>query len=181
MPLVLKAADRCRLLIYWSRLQLDAADFDILSHLERAVAFIDDVSGLEGGRVLVHCHRGVSRSGTIVIAYLMSRFRLRYGVRACVFASGGGDRGCDKKERRRWRLGGGVLWHHSLVVERLRCQSQTSPRLACAGERRRWHTREPAGQRWVQTEGFGSSLDDGRPDCAAKRVAQEPSHHEAIQ
>jgi hypothetical protein len=42
---------------------------DLLSHLDVACAFIDE--GKHYGSVLVHCHRGISRSASIVIAYLM--------------------------------------------------------------------------------------------------------------
>eukprot|EP00798_Chlamydomonas_sp_ICE-L_P028894 gene28894-32087_t len=43
---------------------------DILSILYDAFEFIDNATS-QGGRVLVHCSQGVSRSATIVIGYLM--------------------------------------------------------------------------------------------------------------
>lgn len=43
---------------------------DILAHIPKAIAFIDRALE-EDGRVLVHCVMGVSRSATIVAAYLM--------------------------------------------------------------------------------------------------------------
>lgn len=48
----------------------DCDDAPIAAHFDRCVAFIQ--SALEdGGAVLVHCFMGVSRSPTIVAAYLM--------------------------------------------------------------------------------------------------------------
>uniref|UniRef100_A0A8C5R7R8 Dual specificity protein phosphatase n=1 Tax=Leptobrachium leishanense TaxID=445787 RepID=A0A8C5R7R8_9ANUR len=43
---------------------------DISSHFQEAIDFIDTVRRA-GGRVLVHCEAGISRSPTICIAYLM--------------------------------------------------------------------------------------------------------------
>jgi protein-tyrosine phosphatase len=42
---------------------------DLLSHLEGVVAFIE--AGRFHGSVLVHCQKGVSRSASVVVAYLM--------------------------------------------------------------------------------------------------------------
>lgn len=48
----------------------DDEDYDILQHVTGARDFIDSARA-EGGRVLVHCARGVNRSGAICVAYLM--------------------------------------------------------------------------------------------------------------
>lgn len=48
----------------------DNARENISSHFDEAINFIEDVN-TRGGRVLVHCHAGISRSATICIAYLM--------------------------------------------------------------------------------------------------------------
>ncbi|KAE8589335.1 hypothetical protein XENTR_v10017532 [Xenopus tropicalis] len=50
---------------------------DISSHFQEAIDFIDTIKRA-GGRVLVHCEAGISRSPTICMAYLMKtrRFRL---------------------------------------------------------------------------------------------------------
>ena len=48
----------------------DKSSFDLTPHLDEAVAFIQNALN-EGGRILVHCHRGISRSASCVIAYLM--------------------------------------------------------------------------------------------------------------
>lgn len=42
---------------------------DLLGHLDTAFRFIEE--GKHYGGVLVHCHKGVSRSASIVLAYLM--------------------------------------------------------------------------------------------------------------
>ena len=50
---------------------------DLVQHLYRVVAFIDEARG-SGGKVLVHCHQGVSRSCSYCMAYLMLRDKLTY-------------------------------------------------------------------------------------------------------
>jgi len=55
----------------YTRLALpDEAEADIANHFQEAFRIIDSAV-LRGERVLVHCQLGVSRSATIVIAYLM--------------------------------------------------------------------------------------------------------------
>jgi len=49
---------------------MDLPDTDIVSHFDECFAFIDTARDT-GGRVLVHCMAGVSRSASIVIGYLM--------------------------------------------------------------------------------------------------------------
>ncbi|KAM6218100.1 dual specificity protein phosphatase 12 isoform 1-T1 [Rhynchocyon petersi] len=49
---------------------LDKPETDLLSHLDRCVAFIGQAR-LEGRAVLVHCHSGVSRSVAVVTAFMM--------------------------------------------------------------------------------------------------------------
>ncbi|KFB46988.1 hypothetical protein ZHAS_00014997 [Anopheles sinensis] len=59
---------------------IQAADVpreDLIGHFEDTNRFIGD-SLAEGRHVLVHCYFGVSRSATIVIAYLMEKYRLGY-------------------------------------------------------------------------------------------------------
>lgn len=51
---------------------LDIPQTDIVQHFESAFQFIDERMD-KGGCVLVHCNAGISRSSTIVIAYLMMK------------------------------------------------------------------------------------------------------------
>ncbi len=46
-------------------------------HFPAAFTFLDGAK-LAGGRVLVHCQMGISRSATVVIAYVMRSLRLSY-------------------------------------------------------------------------------------------------------
>ncbi|KAG0432389.1 hypothetical protein HPB47_020885 [Ixodes persulcatus] len=54
----------------------DRPEEDLLSHFEKACKFIDQ--GCRNGGCLVHCYFGVSRSATLVIAYIMQKYRLDY-------------------------------------------------------------------------------------------------------
>lgn len=52
----------------------DTADSDITAYFQRSNAFIQQCLQ-QRGRVLVHCYQGVSRSSTLVIAYIMQTQR----------------------------------------------------------------------------------------------------------
>ncbi|GFS82990.1 dual specificity protein phosphatase MPK-4 [Nephila pilipes] len=52
----------------------DSPDCDILSCFERSNSFIKE--GQEKGACLVHCYGGVSRSATLVVAYLMKKYNI---------------------------------------------------------------------------------------------------------
>ncbi|NWS67859.1 DUS5 phosphatase, partial [Crotophaga sulcirostris] len=54
----------------------DSHTADISSHFQEAIDFIDYVRRT-GGKILVHCEAGISRSPTICMAYLMKTKKLR--------------------------------------------------------------------------------------------------------
>ncbi|XP_030637376.1 dual specificity protein phosphatase 5 [Chanos chanos] len=54
----------------------DSHTADISSHFQEAIEFIDRVKQA-GGKVLVHCEAGISRSPTICMAYIMKTQRVR--------------------------------------------------------------------------------------------------------
>ncbi|XP_027623257.1 dual specificity protein phosphatase 12 isoform X3 [Tupaia chinensis] len=56
---------------------LDTPETDLLSHLDRCVAFVGQARA-EGRAVLVHCHAGVSRSVAVVTAFLMKTDQLTF-------------------------------------------------------------------------------------------------------
>jgi len=71
-PLYNSAVKKMKDVIYYPK-YINITDFqteNILEHLPDAVRFIDE-SIANGGNILVHCAAGVSRSATVVIAYLM--------------------------------------------------------------------------------------------------------------
>ncbi|KNZ74835.1 Dual specificity protein phosphatase [Termitomyces sp. J132] len=58
------------------RIPVEDVDYeDILIHLPSACQFIEEALR-SGGNVLVHCVQGISRSATVVAAYLMWRRRV---------------------------------------------------------------------------------------------------------
>jgi len=52
---------------------MDVPSTNILSYFDNASQFIDSVLKTSFGKILVHCYAGVSRSATIVIAYLIKK------------------------------------------------------------------------------------------------------------
>ena len=56
---------------------LDKPETDLLSHLDRCVAFIVQARA-EGRAVLVHCHAGVGRSVTVITAFMMKTDQLTF-------------------------------------------------------------------------------------------------------
>ncbi|KAL6785276.1 hypothetical protein ACKKBG_A03170 [Auxenochlorella protothecoides x Auxenochlorella symbiontica] len=67
----------------WIRCALrDVEEEDITPHIEAATAFIDGARA-GGGRVLVHCHAGRSRSCSLILAWMMQSqgWSLRQGMR----------------------------------------------------------------------------------------------------
>ncbi|KAJ0171128.1 hypothetical protein K1T71_013327 [Dendrolimus kikuchii] len=54
----------------------DTPHTNLLPYFPMANAFIEE--GMQAGNVLVHCHFGVSRSATIVIAYIMEKYKLTF-------------------------------------------------------------------------------------------------------
>jgi protein-tyrosine phosphatase len=64
--------------IQWKYMGItDKSNEDLLSVLEAAIAFIDSVEA-EGGKVLVYCFQGKSRSVAVCCAYLMKRAGLSF-------------------------------------------------------------------------------------------------------
>lgn len=55
----------------------DNEDYNIKCHFDETFQVIDHAR-LTNGKILVHCKKGKSRSATIVIAYLMSRYNLSF-------------------------------------------------------------------------------------------------------
>lgn len=84
---------------------MDTADSDILQNgmLEKCIAFITNAIE-SGGHVLVHCQAGMSRSGAMVVAYLMKSQKLTYDdavaktrrIRPCVYPNVGFERQIKK-------------------------------------------------------------------------------------
>lgn len=55
----------------------DALNENIIEHLDKAYRFIEDATS-GGGKVLIHCAYGISRSGSILIYYIMRKYGKSY-------------------------------------------------------------------------------------------------------
>jgi len=56
----------------------DLPDVDISEYMRKSFDFIDKAL-IDGGRVLVHCKAGVSRSASVCINWVMKSFDMTYG------------------------------------------------------------------------------------------------------
>jgi dual specificity phosphatase 12 len=56
----------------------DDALADLLGVLEESSAFIEKALREKGGKVLVHCLQGISRSGAVIVAHLMKMLGIGY-------------------------------------------------------------------------------------------------------
>jgi dual specificity protein phosphatase 1B len=56
---------------------LDIPEFDMNPFFEQTWQFMESAIG-SGGGVLVHCNAGISRSSTLVIAYLIKYHKMKY-------------------------------------------------------------------------------------------------------
>ena len=56
---------------------MDLPSVDIMTHFNKAIEFMNKAI-TSGGRVLVHCYAGVSRSASTVIAYFMATRKMTY-------------------------------------------------------------------------------------------------------
>lgn len=63
--------------IYLNVNLLDLPDTNIRYHFDSVFGFMNEAVE-QGGSVLVHCNAGVSRSATLVIAYIMKHQKLRF-------------------------------------------------------------------------------------------------------
>lgn len=68
---------QCSEVIYSFIEALDLPEFDMRPVFQQSAQLINDIRD-SGGSVFVHCNAGVSRSATIVIAYLMEKEKLPY-------------------------------------------------------------------------------------------------------
>lgn len=57
-------------------LMRDSSDVNLLLYLDRCLAFIENAR-LDGGKTLVHCVAGASRSASVCIAYLVKHCNMR--------------------------------------------------------------------------------------------------------
>lgn len=63
-------------IVYYGIPAEDSSSFDLSVHFKPASDFIHKALRKKNGKVLVHCIMGMSRSATLVLAYLMVRQRL---------------------------------------------------------------------------------------------------------
>ena len=55
----------------------DITNENLLQHFDKCYNFIEDALS-SNGRVLIHCSYGISRSSTIVISYLIKKYKMTY-------------------------------------------------------------------------------------------------------
>jgi hypothetical protein len=65
----------------------DVESYDISANFDEAMEFIRQARALKDGNILIHCAAGVSRSATIVTAYLMIEMQHRTAASALGYVS----------------------------------------------------------------------------------------------
>lgn len=66
-------------IIYYQVPLLDIPSQDILTYLDRTYDIIDNVIS-NGGNILIHCQAGISRSSSVLIAYIMRKYQVNYNT-----------------------------------------------------------------------------------------------------
>lgn len=148
---------------------------DLLSYLPESFAFINE--GIRSGAVLVHCAAGMSRSASVVIAYVMQSqhmhyleaFRLVKSARHIVCPNIGFRFQLEEFERRGYDCSGWEGWNFKAHVMNLRHKSTASEDSHHVDQRYVSRAPRPEG-RQGEGQGAKSVLAVGLADSTGKHL-----------